>query len=45
MQKLPADFENFTENLLQEIESVEGYLAPNEIRFLALMAACPTADR
>lgn len=44
MQKLPADFENFTENLLTEIESVEGYLAPNEIRFLALMAACPTAD-
>lgn len=43
MQKLPTDFEIFTEKLLQEIESVEGYLAPNEIRFLALMAACPTA--
>lgn len=44
MQKPPADFEKFTEKLLKEIEPVEGYLAPNEIRFLALMAACPTAD-
>jgi predicted O-methyltransferase YrrM len=43
MQKLPTDFEAFTEKLLKEIEAVEGYLAPNEIRFLALMAACPTA--
>ena len=44
MQKLPADFEKFTENLLREIEPVEGFLAPNEIRFLALLAACPTAE-
>jgi MMP 1-O-methyltransferase len=44
MQKTPADFEQFTEKLLKDIESVEGYLAPNEIRFLALMAACPTAQ-
>ncbi|MGQ0542479.1 MAG: class I SAM-dependent methyltransferase [Blastocatellia bacterium] len=40
---LPAGFDNFTINLLKDIETVEGYLAPNEIRFLALMAACPTA--
>lgn len=44
MQKPPADFEKFTEQLLSDIESVEGYLAPNEIRFLALLAACPTAE-
>ena len=29
---------------MTEMESVEGYLAPNEMRFLALLAACPTAD-
>jgi predicted O-methyltransferase YrrM len=44
MKKLPDGFDQFTENLLTEIEPVEGYLAPNEIRFLALMAAVPTAD-
>ncbi len=43
MKKLPENFEEFTENLLQEIESVEGYLTPKEIRFLALLAAVPTA--
>ena len=42
--KLPANFDSFVENLLQEIESVEGYLSPREIRFLALLAAFPTAD-
>jgi predicted O-methyltransferase YrrM len=41
---LPPDFEAFVENLLKEVDSVEGYLAPNEIRFLALLAAYPTAD-
>lgn len=44
MKKLPEGFEAFTEKLLVDIESVEGYLAPNEIRFLALLAACPTAQ-
>jgi predicted O-methyltransferase YrrM len=44
MKKLPDNFDAFVENLLREIETVEGYLAPNEIRFLALLAACPTAD-
>lgn len=43
MKKIPEKFDKFTENLLQEIDSVEGYLSPNEIRFLALLAACPTA--
>lgn len=41
--RLPDRFEQFTEDLLKEVENVEGYLAPNEMRFLALMAACPTA--
>lgn len=42
--KPPAGFESFVEDLLKEIETVEGYLSPNEIRFLALLAACPTAE-
>lgn len=42
--RLPHGFEQFTSDLLKEMETVEGYLAPNEMRFLALMAACPTAD-
>ncbi|MET0753373.1 MAG: class I SAM-dependent methyltransferase [Pyrinomonadaceae bacterium] len=44
LKKLPGNFDSFVENLLKEVETVEGYLAPNEMRFLALMAACPTAD-
>ncbi len=43
-KNLPDDFNDFVENLLKEIETVEGYLSPNEIRFLALLAAYPTAD-
>lgn len=43
MKKLPEGFNSFVENLLEEVSGVEGYLAPNEMRFLALMAACPTA--
>jgi MMP 1-O-methyltransferase len=43
MKNLPEGFDSFVENLLKEIETVEGYLAPNEMRFLALMAACPRA--
>ena len=43
MKKLPDGFGLFTENLLKEVETVEGYLSPNEMRFLALLAAYPTA--
>jgi predicted O-methyltransferase YrrM len=43
-KKLPDNFDSFTENLLKEVEPVEGYLSPNEMRFLALLAACPTAE-
>jgi MMP 1-O-methyltransferase len=44
MKKIPENFGAFTEKLLAEIETVEGYLSPNEIRFLALLAAVPTAN-
>lgn len=40
----PENFDAFVENLLKDVETVEGYLAPNEMRFLALLAACPTAE-
>jgi predicted O-methyltransferase YrrM len=43
-KKLPDNFDSVTENLLKEVETVEGYLSPNEMRFLALLAACPTAE-
>ncbi|MGI8787920.1 MAG: class I SAM-dependent methyltransferase [Pyrinomonadaceae bacterium] len=42
-KNLPADFDSFAENLLREAETIEGYLSPNEMRFLALLAAYPTA--
>lgn len=44
MKKLPENFDAFVENLLKEVSDVEGYLAPDEMRFLALIAACPTAN-
>lgn len=43
MKKLPENLEDFTEQLLKDVENVEGYLSPDEIRFLALMASYPTA--
>ena len=43
MEKLPENFDSFTENLLKEAATVEGFLSENEMRFLALIAACPTA--
>ncbi len=44
MSKLPENFAAFTENLLAEAETVEGFLSHNEMCFLALLAACPTAN-
>lgn len=43
-KKLPADFDSFTEDLLREAETIEGYLSPNEMRFLALITAYPAAS-
>jgi predicted O-methyltransferase YrrM len=42
-KSLPAGFESFTDKIVSEVESVEGFLYPHEIKFLALLAACPTA--
>ena len=42
-KELPSGFETFADRLPSEIESVEGHLSSREIRFLALLAAVPTA--
>jgi predicted O-methyltransferase YrrM len=44
MKNLPDNFDAFVENLLTEAETIEGFLAPREMRFLTLLAACPTAE-
>lgn len=41
---MPADFDNWTSDLVRDVANVAGYLAPNEMKFLALMAAYPTAS-
>lgn len=43
-RKLPAGFAEYTEELLNEVRSVEGFLSPREMRFLALLAAVPTSE-
>jgi len=40
---LPEDFENFVGKLLEITKNMEGFLSEKEIKFLALLAACPTA--
>lgn len=44
LRKVPTKFDSIVEEILRESESIEGYLSPREIRFLALLAACPTAE-
>ena len=44
MTSVPENFDRFSADLVEESETIEGFLNPNEVRFLALMAACPTAD-
>ena len=44
MIKLPENLDSFTEKLLAEAETVEGFLSHNEMRFLTMVAACPTAQ-
>ncbi|HMQ04417.1 MAG TPA: class I SAM-dependent methyltransferase [Pyrinomonadaceae bacterium] len=41
---LPADLDRFTDGLLREVDPIEGFLSPREIRFLALLAAVPTCE-
>ena len=43
MISLPKDFENFVVGLLEITKNIEGLLSKKEIKFLALLAACPTA--
>lgn len=43
-RKLPDGFREFAEELIREAESVEGFLSPNEMRFLALLGAVSTAS-
>jgi len=40
---LPPNFEGFATRLAAEIEDVEGFLSPREVRFLALLGSVPTA--
>ena len=44
MNPLPADFERRVAQILGMVANVEGQLTPKEIRFLALLAAAPTAS-
>lgn len=43
MASLPKDFKNFVAELLEITKNIEGLLSKKEIKFLALLAACPTA--
>lgn len=42
-KRLPAAFDSFAENIIAEADTVEGFLYPHEVKFLALLAAFPTA--
>ncbi|MBA7703036.1 hypothetical protein ES703_111818 [subsurface metagenome] len=44
MMSLPKDFENFTARLIETTKNIEGLLSEKEMKFLALLAACPTAE-
>lgn len=43
-KEIPVGFDVFVEQLMADIDSVEGHLSAKEIRFLALLAAVPRAD-
>jgi predicted O-methyltransferase YrrM len=38
------EFDRCVRELVDVAQSIDGYLSPREVRFLALLAACPTAD-
>lgn len=42
MASLPENFENCVAELLDIVKYVEGFLTEREMKFLALLAACPT---
>jgi predicted O-methyltransferase YrrM len=43
-KRLPAGFDTLTKNIVAQADTVEGFLYPHEVKFLALLAACPTAQ-
>ena len=43
MVEINKDFDGFASEIVGEVAEVEGFLTPNEIRFLALLASHPTA--
>lgn len=44
MTALPPELEELTDRIAAEAAHIEGFLSPSEIRFLALLAACPRAQ-
>jgi predicted O-methyltransferase YrrM len=44
MRELPKEFDRRVGELLPEIDKIEGFLTHKEMRFLALLAAVPTAE-
>lgn len=43
MSSLPANFDSFASEIAGRAETIEGFLSPNEMRFLVLTGACPRA--
>src|SRR4051812_47387751 len=43
LPSLPSAFAESVERIVTTARAVEGYLTEREMRFLALLAACPTA--
>ncbi|UCG59729.1 MAG: class I SAM-dependent methyltransferase [Phycisphaerales bacterium] len=41
---MPTGFETCIAELLETTKNIEGFLSEREVRFLALLAACPTAE-
>lgn len=44
MNSLPEGFHSFAEETIEKAEAIEGFLSPDEMRFLVLLGACPRAD-
>ena len=42
MLRLPASFDTTVDALVDRAMRIEGWTTPRELRFLALLAACPT---
>lgn len=44
MSSLPENFDSFAKQMIEVAESIEGFLSPKEMQFLALAGACPRAN-